>query len=288
MHTVVFGWFGASAVWFLPLLWRVVKSVLPNGGGLRGPGTIRLWLGFFCVLLASCTLEAALFHSFAFAADYDHLGRWVLLGLSGRDGVDGSTSVLGALGVGAGAAVVFLISLPWLCDFTWRQAIAWQMVPSVSDSSRNGSPNEKKRCVRNRPVAACGDVSLGSAQAVAGPPVALEASGAWVASVAAADRVEPRSMLRRSDCPRPRNARAGAINVRQSGVRLPSGEPKPNGRHLAAKLRVPSCPRSPRRANRARERTAIRPIPPKCNRQVRATVAACRSNHSNPLHQRAG
>ena len=68
MHTVVFGWFGASAVWFIPLLWRIVKSVLPNGGGLRGPGTIRLWLGFFCVLLASCALEAALFHSFAFAS----------------------------------------------------------------------------------------------------------------------------------------------------------------------------------------------------------------------------
>ena len=67
MHTVVFGWFGASAVWFIPLLWRIVKSVLPNGGGLRGPGTIRLWLGFFCVLLASCALEAALFAERALA-----------------------------------------------------------------------------------------------------------------------------------------------------------------------------------------------------------------------------
>ena len=53
MQTVVFGWFGASAVWFLPLLWRLVKSALPGGAGLRGPGTIRLWLGFVCVLIAS-------------------------------------------------------------------------------------------------------------------------------------------------------------------------------------------------------------------------------------------
>ncbi|KLU22080.1 hypothetical protein EOS_32445 [Caballeronia mineralivorans PML1(12)] len=122
MHTVVFGWFGASAVWFIPLLWRIVKSVLPNGGGLRGPGTIRLWLGFFCVLLASCTLEAALFHSFAFAADVDHLGHALLTGLGGHAGV---ISTAGALSVGGGAAVVFLISLPWLCGFQWREILSW-------------------------------------------------------------------------------------------------------------------------------------------------------------------
>jgi S-DNA-T family DNA segregation ATPase FtsK/SpoIIIE len=122
MHTVVFGWFGASAVWFIPLLWRIVKSVLPNGGGLRGPGTIRLWLGFFCVLLASCALEAALFHSFAFAADVDHLGHALLLGLGGHAGV---VSTPAALSVGAGAAVVFFISLPWLCGFQWRETLGW-------------------------------------------------------------------------------------------------------------------------------------------------------------------
>ncbi|OXC78446.1 DNA translocase FtsK [Caballeronia sordidicola] len=122
MHTVVFGWFGASAVWFIPLLWRIVKSVLPNGGGLRGPGTIRLWLGFFCVLLASCSLEAALFHSFAFAVDVDHLGRALLLGLGGHAGV---VSTPAALSVGAGAAVVFFISLPWLCGFQWRETLGW-------------------------------------------------------------------------------------------------------------------------------------------------------------------
>ena len=122
MHTVVFGWFGASAVWFIPLLWRIVKSVLPNGGGLRGPGTIRLWLGFICVLLSSCTLEAALFHSFAFATDIDHLGHALLVGLGGQAGV---VSTPAALSVGAGAAVVFLISLPWLCGFQWRETLGW-------------------------------------------------------------------------------------------------------------------------------------------------------------------
>ncbi len=41
MHMVVIGWFGASVAWFLALLWRIVKSMLPGGDGLRGPGTIR-------------------------------------------------------------------------------------------------------------------------------------------------------------------------------------------------------------------------------------------------------
>src|SRR4051794_9472342 len=76
MHTVVFGWFGGSAVWFIPLLWRLVKSVLPGGAGLRGPGTIRLWLGFLCVIVASCTLEASLLS----IADVNGLGRALAAG----------------------------------------------------------------------------------------------------------------------------------------------------------------------------------------------------------------
>src|SRR5258708_40067706 len=80
MHTVVFGWFGGSTVWFIPLFWRLVKSVLPGGAGLRGPGTIRLWLGFVCVMVASCTLEASLIgvagvngFGHALAAGFGHL-----------------------------------------------------------------------------------------------------------------------------------------------------------------------------------------------------------------------
>jgi DNA segregation ATPase FtsK/SpoIIIE, S-DNA-T family len=119
MHMVVLGWFGGSVVWFLPLLWRVVKSFLPNGGGLRGPGTIRLWFGFFCVLLSGCTLEAALLHSFAFYADVNRCGR-ALFGLLG-----GSGSAKAQLAIGFGAALVFLVSLPWLCNFQWRSVVRW-------------------------------------------------------------------------------------------------------------------------------------------------------------------
>ncbi|ASL43074.1 DNA translocase FtsK [Burkholderia sp. AD24] len=112
MHTVVFGWFGGSAVWFIPLLWRLVKSVLPGGAGLRGPGTIRLWLGFVCVMVASCTLEASLIDvigvngfGHALAAGFDHL--------------------LGHIGTPLAALALLGISLPWLIDFRWRDVAVW-------------------------------------------------------------------------------------------------------------------------------------------------------------------
>ncbi|MFM0739519.1 DNA translocase FtsK [Paraburkholderia xenovorans] len=112
MHTVVFGWFGGSAVWFIPLLWRLVKSVLPGGAGLRGPGTIRLWLGFVCVMVASCTLEAS------------------LIGVAGVNGVGhalatGFGHLLGHIGTPLAALALFLISLPWLIDFRWRDVAVW-------------------------------------------------------------------------------------------------------------------------------------------------------------------
>ena len=107
MHTVVFGWFGGSAVWFIPLLWRLVKSMLPGGAGLRGPGTIRLWLGFVCVMLASCTLEAS------------------LIGVAGVNGFGhalaaGFGHLLGHFGTPLAALALLFVSLPWLIGFRWR------------------------------------------------------------------------------------------------------------------------------------------------------------------------
>jgi S-DNA-T family DNA segregation ATPase FtsK/SpoIIIE len=112
MHTVVFGWFGGSAVWFLPLLWRLVKSVLPGGVGLRGPGTIRLWLGFVCVLVASCTLEAS------------------LLGMVGVDGFGhvlaaGFGRLLGHVATPLVMLGLLAVSLPWLLEFRWSNVAMW-------------------------------------------------------------------------------------------------------------------------------------------------------------------
>ena len=112
MHTVVFGWFGGSAVWFIPLLWRLVKSMLPGGAGLRGPGTIRLWLGFVCVMVASCTLEASLIA----ATGMNGFGHALAAGI-GR--------LLGQIGTPLAALALLAISLPWLIDFRWRDVAVW-------------------------------------------------------------------------------------------------------------------------------------------------------------------
>ena len=112
MHTVVFGWFGGSAVWFIPLLWRLVKSALPGGAGLRGPGTIRLWLGFVCVLVASCALEASLID----VAGVNGFGHALAAGFG---------HLLGHIGTPLAALALLFISLPWLVDFRWRDFAAW-------------------------------------------------------------------------------------------------------------------------------------------------------------------
>ncbi|NIE68804.1 cell division protein FtsK, partial [Burkholderia sp. Ax-1719] len=112
MHTVVPGWFGLSAVWFIPLIWRLVKSVLPGGAGLRGPGTIRLWLGFFCVLLSSCALEASLMN----IEGFDALGHALGGGLS---------KLIGHVAAPLAMTALFFISLPWLIEFRWRDFFVW-------------------------------------------------------------------------------------------------------------------------------------------------------------------
>ncbi|CAD6507573.1 hypothetical protein LMG27952_00101 [Paraburkholderia hiiakae] len=112
MHTVVPGWFGVSAVWFIPLIWRLVKSVLPGGAGLRGPGTIRLWLGFVGVLVASCALEATLID----IAGFDALGH----ALSGA-----TAKLIGHVAAPLAMTALLLVSLPWLLDFHWREFLAW-------------------------------------------------------------------------------------------------------------------------------------------------------------------
>lgn len=112
MHTVVFGWFGGSAVWFIALFWRLVRSALPGGVGLRGPGTIRLWLGFICVLVASCTLEASLID----IVGVDGLGH-ALAGGFGK--------LLGHIGTPLAMLALLVLSLPWLIDFRWSSVAAW-------------------------------------------------------------------------------------------------------------------------------------------------------------------
>ncbi|PRH21832.1 DNA translocase FtsK [Burkholderia multivorans] len=111
MHTVVFGWFGISAVWFLLLFWRLVQAMLPGGGGLAGPGSIRLWLGFAAVFVASCTLTSALS-----GADTNALGHAF---------AGGFAHVLGPIGTPVAMVVLLFAGLPWLTGIGWRRFAAW-------------------------------------------------------------------------------------------------------------------------------------------------------------------
>ncbi|RFB73024.1 MULTISPECIES: DNA translocase FtsK [unclassified Herbaspirillum] len=59
MRLFLLDWFGWSFLWILPLLGRVLLSLL-SGKGLRGRGSIRIWLGTLAVLCASSAIEAML------------------------------------------------------------------------------------------------------------------------------------------------------------------------------------------------------------------------------------
>ncbi|RAF15172.1 DNA translocase FtsK [Burkholderia multivorans] len=111
MHTVVFGWFGISAVWFLLLFWRLVQAMLPGGGGLAGPGSIRLWLGFAAVFVASCTLTSALS-----GPDTNALGHAF---------AGGFAHVLGPIGTPVAMVVLLFAGLPWFTGISWRRFAAW-------------------------------------------------------------------------------------------------------------------------------------------------------------------
>ncbi|MCA8068019.1 FtsK/SpoIIIE family DNA translocase [Burkholderia vietnamiensis] len=110
MHTVVFGWFGISAVWFLLLFWRLVQAMLP-GGGLAGRGSIRLWIGFAAVFVASCALTSPLS-----GPDTNALGHAFSAGFA---------HVLGPIGTPVAMVVLLLAGLPWLTGIRWRQFAAW-------------------------------------------------------------------------------------------------------------------------------------------------------------------
>nr|WP_321967492.1 DNA translocase FtsK [Burkholderia cepacia] len=129
MHTVVFGWFGISAVWFLLLFWRLVQAMLP-GGGLAGRGSIRLWLGFAAVFVASCTLTSPLS-----GPDTNALGHAFSAGFA---------HVLGPIGTPVAMVVLFFAGLPWLTGIGWRQFAAWVDTSFGVKLSRDGGDDDAR------------------------------------------------------------------------------------------------------------------------------------------------
>ncbi len=130
MHTVVFGWFGISAVWFLLLFWRLVQAMLPGGGGLAGRGSIRLWLGFAAVFVASCTLTSPLS-----GPDTNALGHAFSASFA---------RVLGPIGTPVAMVVLFFAGLPWLTGIGWRQFAAWVDTSFGVKLSRDGGDDDAR------------------------------------------------------------------------------------------------------------------------------------------------
>ena len=114
MLSFVFGAFGLSTLWLLPLLWRVAAALVRRRRPPTvGPGAIRFWSGFLLVLLASSTLEGLVI---AHYTDDPAVGGAVCRWLGGLAGPAGPIVALISV-----AAIV--IALPWYAGVPWSQAI---------------------------------------------------------------------------------------------------------------------------------------------------------------------
>jgi S-DNA-T family DNA segregation ATPase FtsK/SpoIIIE len=117
MLSLVFGAFGLSTLWLLPLLWRVTAALIRRRTPpTTGPGAIRFWTGFILVLLASTTLEGIVI---AHYTDDPGVGGVVCRWLG---------AAFGAFPGGALAAAIALammaVALPWYLGVGWSAALA--------------------------------------------------------------------------------------------------------------------------------------------------------------------
>lgn len=97
-------------LWLVPMLVRVIKARRSGASVLRGPGSIRLWLGTLLILCGSSALEAVLRTSESGPPDGDHAGYAIAQGLTAMLG--GFVGVLVML-----AASV--LALSWLFGSGW-------------------------------------------------------------------------------------------------------------------------------------------------------------------------
>lgn len=116
MLSYVFGAFGLSTLWLLPLLWRVVASLIRRRRPPTvGPGAIRFWTGFVLVLIASATLEGSIISHYT---DDPSVGGVVCRWLAGV-----FATFPGALLTTVIALAVIVVALPWYLGVTWSSAV---------------------------------------------------------------------------------------------------------------------------------------------------------------------
>ena len=116
MPSFVFGAFGLSTLWLLPLLWRIGAALIRRRRPPTvGPGAIRFWSGFALVLLASMTLEGIVI---AHYTDDPSVGGAVCRWLGTMSGDFPGAALTSLI-----AAVAIVVALPWYLGVPWSSAI---------------------------------------------------------------------------------------------------------------------------------------------------------------------
>ncbi|WP_283248502.1 DNA translocase FtsK [Luteibacter aegosomatis] len=115
MASFVFGAFGLSTLWLLPLLWRIGAALVRRRRPPTvGPGAIRFWAGFVLVLTASASLEGLVITHFT---DDPNVGGVVCHWL-------GTTFAPMAVPAALVALALWIIALPWYLGVSWGDSLS--------------------------------------------------------------------------------------------------------------------------------------------------------------------
>jgi len=116
MPSFVFGAFGLSTLWLLPLLWRIGAALVRRRRPPTvGPGAIRFWSGFVLVLLASTTLEGIVISHYT---DDPSVGGVVCRWLGNAFGEFPGAALTSLI-----AIVAIIVALPWYLGVSWSSFI---------------------------------------------------------------------------------------------------------------------------------------------------------------------
>ena len=126
-------------LWLVPMVLRVLKARRTGTNPLRGPGSIRLWLGTLLILCSSSALEAVMRTRESTPPDGDRLGYALAHGFMSVLGTAGGVLALAALGA---------LALSWLFGSAWLKPIVamplLQRIFPVKKQQSETSPEPRK------------------------------------------------------------------------------------------------------------------------------------------------
>ncbi len=126
-------------LWFTPLLVRVFKARRSGINPLRGPGSIRLWLGTFLMLCSSSALEAMLRTHASTPPDGVRVGYALAHGFMTVLGTFGSVLALMAFGA---LALSWLFGSEWLKSLVPKNSLLQRIFPANKQQSE--TPREQR------------------------------------------------------------------------------------------------------------------------------------------------